>query len=84
MIKYADNIVKTYATAVAIVLTCIATAVIERALPTAGFVQGMMLVLASMFFYNKKPRPAQPGPAAPLPAPPAPGVPGDEKRRAEQ
>jgi UDP-sugar transporter A1/2/3 len=56
VIKYADNIVKTYATAVSIVLTCIAAAAIERALPTAGFAQGMLLVLASMFLYNKKPK----------------------------
>jgi len=57
VIKYADNIVKTYATAIAIVLTCIATSVIERALPTLGFVQGMVLVLTSMFLYNKKSNP---------------------------
>ena len=48
---------KTYATAIAIVLTCIATSVIERALPTLGFVQGMVLVLTSMFLYNKKSNP---------------------------
>jgi len=57
VIKYADNIVKTYATAAAILLTCIATAAIERSLPSFGFVQGIGLVLASMFLYNKKPKP---------------------------
>jgi hypothetical protein len=56
----------------------------ERALPTAGFVQGMLLVLASMFLYSKKPRPAAHRPSAPLPAPPAPDEQGGEKGRAKQ
>ena len=43
---------KTYATATAIVATCLVTAVTSGVLPSAGFVQGMALVIGSMFLYN--------------------------------
>jgi len=58
VIKYADNILKTYATAVAIVLTCLLSIPLYGTLPTAGFLQGMVLVIASMFLYNYKPKPS--------------------------
>merc|ERR1719198_797106 len=45
VIKYADNIVKTYATAVAIVLTCVVSSVLDGSRPTRAFLQGMSLVL---------------------------------------
>mgnify|MGYP006138320957 CR=1 FL=1 len=52
VVKHADNVLKTYATAVAIVVTCLATAVSSRVLPSAGFLRGMALVIGSMFLYN--------------------------------
>jgi len=66
VVKYADNVLKTYATAIAIVLTCILTCVNTRVMPTAVFVQGMAMVIASIFLYNF----AQPPPAAAPPATP--------------
>ena len=52
VVKHADNVLKTYATAVAIVVTCLVTAVSSRVLPSAGFLRGMALVIGSMFLYN--------------------------------
>jgi UDP-sugar transporter A1/2/3 len=52
VVKYADNVLKTFATAVAIVLTCAAQVVSTRTAPSAGFLQGMALVLLSMLLYN--------------------------------
>ena len=43
---------KTYATAIAIVLTCVVTAVMGRTVPSLGFVNGMGLVVASVLLYN--------------------------------
>lgn len=60
VIKYADNIVKTYATAVAIVLTCVVSSVLDGSRPTRAFLQGMSLVLASVLLYNRKPKPSPP------------------------
>lgn len=59
VIKYADNILKTYATAVAIVLTCLLSVPLYGIMPSFNFLQGMVLVLASMFLYA---RPAKPKP----------------------
>ena len=52
VVKYADNVLKTYATAVAIVLTCIINTAVVGTPPTIGFMQGMGLVLISMLLYN--------------------------------
>lgn len=52
VVKYADNVLKTYATAVSIVLTCIVGTIITRVPPTPGFLYGMVLVLLSMLIYN--------------------------------
>jgi len=52
VVKHADNLLKTYATAVAIVLTCCITSFTTGVPPTPGFLQGMSLVLASIFLYN--------------------------------
>jgi UDP-sugar transporter A1/2/3 len=60
VVKHADNVLKTYATAVSIVLTCAVTCISARVLPTASFVQGMTMVLVSVFLYNlggSKPKP---------------------------
>ena len=54
VVKYADNLLKTYATAIAIVLTCVVGCVSTGTMPSLGFVQGMMMVLASIFLYNLK------------------------------
>ena len=52
VVKYADNVLKTYATAVSIVLTCIFGTVATRVPPSPGFLNGMFLVLLSMLIYN--------------------------------
>jgi len=63
VVKYADNLLKTYATAIAIVLTCVIGCVTTGTVPTLGFLQGMGMVIASIFLYNL-------GPAAKKPASP--------------
>mmetsp|Transcript_12843 Transcript_12843/g.30603 ORF Transcript_12843/g.30603 Transcript_12843/m.30603 type:complete len:432 (-) Transcript_12843:311-1606(-) len=52
VVKHADNLLKTYATAVAIVLTCCITSITTGVAPTPAFLQGMTLVLSSIFLYN--------------------------------
>ena len=52
VVKYADNVLKTYATAVAIVITCTANTLATGVAPTVGFLQGMALVLLSMLMYS--------------------------------
>ena len=52
VVKYADNVLKTYATAIAIVLTCVVTCVQSRIVPSLGFLQGMSMVIASIFLYS--------------------------------
>ena len=52
VVKHADNVLKTYATAVAILATCAFTAVSTGVLPSVGFMQGLLLVIGSMFLYN--------------------------------
>ena len=69
VVKYADNVLKTYATAVAIVLTCIVTCASARLTPSLGFLSGMGMVIASIFMYNL-------GPDAKKPLPPAPSAEG--------
>jgi len=53
VIKYADNILKTYATASAIVLTCLLSVPLYGSMPSFSFVQGMLLVIASMVIYAR-------------------------------
>jgi len=52
VVKYADNVLKTYATAIAIVVTCIIGTVTTGVAPTPFFLCGMALVLLSMLMYN--------------------------------
>jgi len=56
VVKYADNVLKTYATAIAIVLTCVVTCVQGGIAPSLVFLQGMAMVIASIFMYNLSPR----------------------------
>jgi len=52
VVKYADNVAKTYATAIAIVLTFAVGCLQTRTLPSIGFLQGFAMVIASIFLYN--------------------------------
>jgi len=52
VVKYADNVLKTYATAIAIILTCIISTMTTRVAPSIRFLQGMSMVIASIFLYN--------------------------------
>jgi len=68
VVKHADNLLKTYATAVAIVLTAFITSAATGVPPTPGFLRGMSLVLTSIFLYNVDPailwRRSKPAPPA--------------------
>lgn len=55
VVKFADNVLKTYATAIAIVLTCVITSISASTMPSLGFLQGMAMVITSMLLYNLKP-----------------------------
>lgn len=48
--QYADNILKTFATAISILITCL----LSPAGVTARFIQGMALVVASLPMYNER------------------------------
>ena len=50
VVKYADNILKTFATALAIMLTCVFT----PSSVTPRFVQGVAVVLMSLPLYNDR------------------------------
>lgn len=52
VVKHADNVLKTYASASAILLTCVVTALQTGIMPSPQFLQGMSLVLFSMGLYN--------------------------------
>jgi len=55
VVKHADTVLKTYATATAILVTCLVTAVSTGVPPSPGFALGLLLVLASMALYNVRP-----------------------------
>ena len=52
VVKYADNVLKTYATAMSILVICAVTTITTRVLPSARFLLGMMMVVFSMLLYN--------------------------------
>ena len=57
-VKYTDNILKNYATAVSILLTVSATSLWTATPPSVGFMTGTLAVLASVFMYSeRKPKP---------------------------
>ncbi|VDK38633.1 unnamed protein product [Anisakis simplex] len=67
VIKYADNILKAFATSIAIVVACIASAAFFGFRPTIMFVGGAALVIGAVFLYSLfpykkryKPTPTEP------------------------
>jgi len=52
VVKHTNTVLKTYASATAILVTCTITAVATRVPPSPGFVLGLLIVLASMGLYN--------------------------------
>ena len=57
-VKYTDNILKNYATAISILLTVSATSLWTATPPSLGFATGTLAVLASVFMYSeRKPKP---------------------------
>ncbi|KAG0729506.1 UDP-N-acetylglucosamine transporter [Chionoecetes opilio] len=57
VVKYADNILKGFATSLAIVLSTIASALFLGFVLTVQFAFGTSLVIASVFLYSHQPRP---------------------------
>ena len=55
VVKYADNILKGFATSLAIVISCIASVILFDFHVTFQFVIGASLVICSIFMYNQKP-----------------------------
>lgn len=60
VVKYADNILKGFATSLAIVLSTIASALFLGFVLTLQFAVGTALVIASVFLYSHQPRPHAP------------------------
>ena len=52
VVKYADNVLKTYATAMSILVICTVSSVTTGVVPSLRFLQGMGLVVFSMLLYN--------------------------------
>lgn len=66
--KYADNILKVFATSVSIVLsTLLSTTVLGHSIPTLSFIIGTSIVLVSTVIYARAPIPASGSPVAPAP-----------------
>ncbi|XP_014676627.1 PREDICTED: UDP-galactose translocator-like isoform X2 [Priapulus caudatus] len=55
VVKYADNILKGFATTVSIVISCVASVYLFDFVVTATFAVGAVLVVASIFLYNRTP-----------------------------
>lgn len=56
VVKYADNILKGFATSLAILISCIFSVYYFDFIVTSQFVIGSCLVIASVFLYNHKPK----------------------------
>lgn len=56
VVKYADNILKGFATSVAIVISCIASIYIFDFILTVQFAIGALLVIGSIFLYGYVPK----------------------------
>lgn len=58
VVKYADNILKGFATSLAIVISCIVSVCLFDFIVTFQFVIGASLVITSVFLYSYKPKPS--------------------------
>lgn len=56
VVKYADNILKGFATSVAIIISCVASIYIFNFVLTIQFAAGTLLVIASIFLYGYVPK----------------------------
>ncbi|KAL4702867.1 hypothetical protein ACJJTC_019673 [Scirpophaga incertulas] len=56
VVKYADNILKGFATSVAIIISCVASIYIFEFILTIQFAVGTMLVIGSIFLYGYVPK----------------------------
>ncbi|CAM9785107.1 unnamed protein product [Hapterophycus canaliculatus] len=59
VVKYADNIRKSFATAVSIVISCALSALLFDFRPTFSFLLGSAMVVGSVFLYTKQERPSR-------------------------
>lgn len=59
VVKYADNIRKSFATAVSIIISCTLSALLFDFKPTFTFLLGSVMVVGSVFLYTKQDRPAR-------------------------
>ncbi|CAM9862412.1 unnamed protein product, partial [Scytosiphon promiscuus] len=59
VVKYADNIRKSFATAVSIVISCALSALFFDFRPTFSFLLGSTMVVGSVFLYTKQERPSR-------------------------
>jgi UDP-sugar transporter A1/2/3 len=57
VVKYADNILKGFATSLAIVVSCIASVIFFEFQVTTQFCLGTFLVIISIFLYGHQPTP---------------------------
>uniref|UniRef100_A0A915I769 Nucleotide-sugar transporter n=1 Tax=Romanomermis culicivorax TaxID=13658 RepID=A0A915I769_ROMCU len=55
VIKYADNILKGFATSAAIVVSCVASVFLFDFIPSTQFLFGTFLVMAAIYVYSKYP-----------------------------
>lgn len=60
VVKYADNILKGFATSLAIIITCVASIFIFNFQLTIQFSIGALLVIAAIFLYGYVPKPSKP------------------------
>lgn len=81
VIKYADNILKAFATSISIIVACIASAILFAFRPSILFVVGTILAIGAVFLYSLFPYKKNYSPAStepPLPPPPPPYRPKDD------
>ncbi|XP_037029947.1 UDP-N-acetylglucosamine transporter [Bradysia coprophila] len=60
VVKYADNILKGFATSLAIIISCVASMYLFKFNLTVQFALGAMLVIVSIFLYGYEPRKPKP------------------------
>lgn len=60
VVKYADNILKGFATSVAIIISCIASIYLFDFILTVQFAFGTVLVIGSIFLYGYVPKKPEP------------------------